>query len=171
MDNRATTTGAIEIIQAVLVVILALIFLLLSLLHFYWAFGGRVWYDQVLPTSSNGLHRFNPGMVQTLIISFGLLLFAFIIAGNLFWFDSYGRRKYFRYGSLVIAFIFSLRAIGDFKFVGFFKKIKTTRFADNDTDFFSPLCLFIVLLSVSIFTLSAVGAARLKQSKRFIGRE
>jgi hypothetical protein len=44
-----------------------------------------------------------------------------------------------------IPIVFMLRAIGDFKYIGFFKQVKGTGFASLDTLFFSPLCLFIAL--------------------------
>lgn len=127
------------------------IFILLSILHFYWAVGGKLWYNDVLPTSSNGLHRMNPGITATLIIAFGLLVLALITAGNKGLFDRYIKRTYLGMAALVIAIIFLLRAIGDFKFIGFFKTVKGTRFGINDTEIFSPLCLFISLLSILIF--------------------
>jgi Protein of unknown function (DUF3995) len=42
-----------------------------------------------------------------------------------------------------IAAIFLLRAIGDFRYVGFFKKERGSKFAKMDTKFYSPLCLLI----------------------------
>lgn len=42
--------------------------------------------------------------------------------------------------------VFLLRAIGKGKYVGFFKKIKHTRFAKQDTAFYSPLCVWISLI-------------------------
>lgn len=44
-----------------------------------------------------------------------------------------------------------LRAIGEFRLVGFFKRVRGTRFAQLDTLAFSPLCL---LLSVGVFVLT-----------------
>jgi hypothetical protein len=38
---------------------------------------------------------------------------------------------------------FSLRVIGDFRYVGLFKSIRGTRFAHYDTLVFTPLCLFL----------------------------
>lgn len=127
------------------------VFILLSMVHFYWAFGGRLWYDEVLPTSTNGLHRLNPTTTAAIIIAFGLLFFAFLTAGNHAFFHRYSKQKYFRYAALFIALVFLFRAIGDFKFIGFFKTVKGTRFGINDTEIFSPLCLFVSLLSLLIF--------------------
>lgn len=135
----------------ILIVINVIIFLLLSILHFYWAFGGKLWYSDVLPTSTNGLRKINPGMIAGFVVAFGLLFFAIIIIGNRGLLDKYINVKYFRYGTLIIAAIFLFRAIGDFKYIGFFKKIKGTKFAINDSVIYSPLCLFISFVSLLIF--------------------
>lgn len=50
----------------------------------------------------------------------------------------------------VIPSIFLLRAMGDFKYVGFFKKVKDTKFGQKDSQIFSPLCLMIALLGFSL---------------------
>ena len=34
-----------------------------------------------------------------------------------------------------------MRAIGDFRYVGFFKRVRGSRFARMDTTLYSPLCL------------------------------
>jgi hypothetical protein len=136
------------------VIINTVIFLFLSILHFYWAFGGVLWYDAVMPTSTNGLNRMNPGKGATIIVAVGLMVLALITIGSQGWLDKYVKRALFSYGTLINAIIFLVRAIGDFKFIGFFKTVKWTRFGMNDTNFFSPLCLLISLLSVLIFILN-----------------
>jgi len=47
----------------------------------------------------------------------------------------------------LIAAVFALRAIGDFRYVGFFKRIRDTRFARLDTLAYSPLCAVLGVLS------------------------
>lgn len=137
-----------------LITINTIIFSSLSLLHFYWAFGGKLWIDSVLPTNSSGTKMLNPSMSAAFMVAVGLMFLALVTVGNQGFLDEYVKRTYFRYGCLVIAVIFLLRAIGDFKFVGFFKTIIGTQFAINDTQIFSPLCLLIALLSFSIFILN-----------------
>ncbi|MGL4630839.1 MAG: DUF3995 domain-containing protein [Leadbetterella sp.] len=132
----------------------ATIFLILSIIHFYWTFGGKIGYDDVLPTNSKGYNQLNPSLISSLIVSFGLIVLALVTIGNQGLFDTYLKRKYFRFGAISIFFIFLLRAIGDFKFVGFFKKVNQTRFGLNDTYIFSPLCLFIAFISLIIFVQS-----------------
>jgi hypothetical protein len=138
------------------VIINTTIFILLSILHFYWTLGGKLWYDDVLPMTSNGLHILNPSTTASLIIAFGLLFLSLITLGNQGLFDRYVKRIYFSYGALITAIIFLLRSIGDFRFIGFFKIVKWTRFGINDTQIFSPLCLFVSLLSVLIFIFSKI---------------
>lgn len=140
-------------IMKILIFTNTVIFSLLSLLHFYWAFEGTVWLDSVLPTNSSGVKMLTPTTPITLLVAFGLFGFALTIAGNQGFFDRYLDRSYFRYGTLMIAAIFLLRAIGEFRFVGFFKTVTETPFAKYDSMIFSPLCLAIAINSFLIFIL------------------
>ena len=42
----------------------------------------------------------------------------------------------YHYGLWIIASLFMLRAIGEFKYVGFFKKYKHIQFGKNDTRYY-----------------------------------
>jgi len=46
----------------------------------------------------------------------------------------------------VLAALFLIRAVGEFRYVGFFKSVRDTRFATWDSWLFSPLCLLIAVL-------------------------
>lgn len=91
-----------------------------------------------------------PGLLPTFIVAFGLLgfgLFILVKSGLInfnfpMWLDNYGL--------WIIASVFILRAIGEFNYVGFFKKIKHKKFGQNDTKFYSPLCLTIGILTIII---------------------
>ena len=126
---------------------LSLVFI--SSIHFYWAFGGKWGSDAVLPTKDdNNTKVLNPTILPTLIVAFGLLgfgLFILVMSGLITFNKTHWLSKY---GLWIIASIFTLRAIGDFKYVGFFKKIKQTKFGKNDTKYFSPLCLTIGILTI-----------------------
>jgi len=50
--------------------------------------------------------------------------------------------------SLLIAVAFFFRAVGDFNYVGFFKKVKNTGFAKRDNRYYSPLCLLVFAVIV-----------------------
>jgi hypothetical protein len=56
----------------------------------------------------------------------------------------------FAWGAWSISVLFFLRAIGEFRYVGFFKSVTATTFAHWDTWAFSPLCLFISIAAALV---------------------
>ena len=116
---------------------------LIAVLHFYWLLGGRWAIDAAIPSVKNGKSAFRPGIFSTLVVALGLLFMVLIHLNKIGlialplpkWTDTYALK--------IIAFIFLIRAIGEFRYVGFFKKIKHTKFARLDTKFYSPLCLLL----------------------------
>jgi hypothetical protein len=79
-------------------------------------------------------------LVALVLLIFVLINFGFIGILNLP-FDA----KYVRYAMIAISGIFILRFIGDFKYVGIFKKYRHSTFASHDTYLYSPLCLIIAI--------------------------
>jgi hypothetical protein len=122
-----------------LVITLLLIFLFLSLLHFYWGFGGKWGIEVALPSLEDNIPLFRPGKLITLLIAFVLLIcagfFLLIIIGL--------AQEVMKYFFWVILIVFASRVIGDFKFFGLFKIYKHTRFAVNDSKYYTPLSLLI----------------------------
>ncbi|RAJ32236.1 DUF3995 domain-containing protein [Pedobacter cryoconitis] len=130
----------------------SLLFIILSLLHIYWAFGGVWGKDLAVPTGKSGQKLFVPSVLSTLIVAIGLLIFAL---GNLsiqFAPILTLNPLFQKYGILLIGLIFLVRAIGDFHYVGLMKKYKSSDFARYDGLFYSPLCLFFFLSHLLIFT-------------------
>jgi hypothetical protein len=115
----------------------------MGLFHFYWAFGGKLGLDKALPTK-NGALLLNPSRSLTFLVGIALMSFAYI-AYTLQFYDFAGNenRNFYLYSGIFLSAIFTLRAIGEFNAVGFFKKIKDTEFAIYDTKYFSPLCLIL----------------------------
>ncbi len=113
---------------------LATILATLSLLHAYWALGGR-WGVAVTIPVVDGRRAFNPGPLATWLVC-GLLAVgvALVMCRS-------------RMGLWGLAAAFLLRAIGEFRMAGFFKSITDTEFARWDTWLYSPLCLLIALLA------------------------
>lgn len=134
----------------VLAAINAVIFLFLSFLHIYWAFGGTWALENALPVSSSGEKAMQPSKTGTFIVAIGLAIFAFITLANTGIVGSFIPLKYIHIATYFIAAIFSLRAIGDFKYIGMMKSVKGTGFAKEDTRTYIPLCLLISLFSLSI---------------------
>ncbi len=125
---------------------LFLIFLLLSSIHIYWALGGRWGSSAVIPTKDDALPVKMPGLIPTLIVALGLLGFGLFVLVQAQLIALQLPNWMGKYGLWIMASIFMLRAIGEFRYVGFFKSIKHTQFAQNDTKYYAPLCLFIAVL-------------------------
>lgn len=123
--------------------LLFLIFAVISTIHFYWGFGGKWGSQAVVPTKNNGMPVFVPRTFSTFIVAVGLFCFGFfyLIKSGLIsiefpvWLN--------KTGFWIIIFIFTLRAVGDFNYVGYFKKHRNSQFAIKDTKYYSPLCLII----------------------------
>ena len=121
-------------------ILTALIFLSISLLHVYWAFGSRRDGNTVIPTH-NGKSLFTPSPGMTLLVALLLLIAALLVLGTLGYWNVGLPLGFFKMGTWGVAVVLLLRSIGDFRFVGFFKRVRDTAFARNDTLFYSPLCL------------------------------
>lgn len=131
-------------------VVLVLTYFVIALIHFYWLFGGEKWIDKALPTDENGKRVLNPGKFETVIVTFGLLLFAFYYLLKMELFEMGIPKLIAEYSGWIISLIFIVRAIGDFKYVGFFKRIKKTEFAKFDTRYFTFISLIIGLIGIII---------------------
>ncbi len=129
----------------------AAIFFLLGSLHFYWAIGGKWAIDLVVPTKPTGEKLFNTSVLSCVVVGGGLWLMSFVhvsMAGLIF---ESNDLIIFRYATLAMGIVFLVRFMGDFKWVGIFKKVKGTSFAKNDTLYYAPLCLFLSISSFVLF--------------------
>jgi glucan phosphoethanolaminetransferase (alkaline phosphatase superfamily) len=135
--------------KIIISLLLSLVFFCIAAIHFYWAFGGKQFLNAAIPTNEKSeVKIFSPSPITTILVAliFCALTIFVLIKGELFflqlpiWIGSYGL--------WFVSFIFMARAMGDFKYAGFFKKIKNTLFAKMDTKYYSPLCLALAVLTV-----------------------
>lgn len=128
-------------------ILLTLIFAALAALHLYWAAGGRWGIKVSIPTIPNAgkgnRPAFNPSPLAAVLVAVGLLLAMLTVLGQIGWWGTALPPGIFRWATHGIAALFFLRAIGEFRLVGFFKRVRDTPFARWDTWLFSPLCLAI----------------------------
>ena len=136
--------------HTILGLLLFMLFASISLLHFYWAFGGALGLNYALPTTDIGERVINPSRLATLVVSVGLLGFASFYLIKIGFLTNTLPQVLLNYAGWFLSFVFIFRAIGDFKYVGFFKKITTTTFAEFDTKYFSYISLGIGVLAVLI---------------------
>lgn len=132
-----------------LATVLIAVFSALALLHIYWALGGRWAFEGALPTEG-GRPLFVPGAGASAVVAIALLMAAAVCglhAGVL----ASGFPSWLpRLGVWGVSFVFAARAVGEFRYVGLFKRIRGMVFARRDSRFYSPLCLAISLLSAGL---------------------
>lgn len=131
-------------------IVLFIVFLILALLHLSWALGSTWGFENSLPTKEDGTRILNPKRIDCVIVGLGLLIFGifYLIKVDLISFVLPG--MVMKAASWLIPIIFLFRAMGDFKYVGFFKKVTTTSFAKQDSLYYSPLCLGIGVIAILI---------------------
>ena len=115
----------------------------LALIHIYWGLGGQGVRGAAIP-EVNGRHAFSPSSGGTLLVAGCLLAAAYAVAitGHVL---GSPLAPIARWITFALSLVFLARAIGDFHLVGFFKRIRASRFAWLDSIAYSPLCLVLAL--------------------------
>ncbi len=135
------------LILLIIIAISACLLMCISILHVYWAFGGKWGINAVIPTES-GEKTFTPGMGMTLLVALLLSIAALFLLWEIEIIPSFIPQMIIRSGSWICMLVFGLRVVGEFNYFGIFKKKKDTYFAKMDSMLFIPLCAF---LSFSFF--------------------
>lgn len=93
---------------------------------------------------------FVPGLVASAAVAIALLMDA-VVSGLQARVLSSGLPAWLpRLGVRAVSFVVAVRTVGDFRYVGFFKRVQGTVFARRDSRFYSPLCLAISLLAAGL---------------------
>ena len=124
----------------------SIILAVLAVIHVYWAAGGTLGKSAAIPTR-DGKPIFAPTPFTTNLVAIGLFAMAALNAAKISWISAPFTSRFMRAGLWLTAAIFLLRAIGDFRYVGFFKRYRDSRFAKLDTLLYSPLCLLLAFLA------------------------
>ena len=123
----------------------AAVLLGIAALHFYWAAGGAAGRAAAVP-ERDGRRTVTPSTTGTAVAGCLFALAAVVILGRAgAWEGSAAPGSVIRIATWGIGAIFLLRAIGDFRLVGFFKQARGTRFARLDDLAYSPLSLGIAV--------------------------
>lgn len=128
-----------------LAALVCIAFVGIALWHFVMAFSGSGAGESAGVPSVDGKPLFVPSRRSTVLVGVVLLLFAVLVMATsgvvrlglpprlLFWL------------SCALALGLLARAVGDFRYVGLFKRVRGSRFARLDTRVYSPLCLLLAL--------------------------
>ncbi len=131
----------------VLAVVLIATFAFLASVHVYWAFGGRFAKVAAIP-ELRGSPSFVPGRITTLLVACCLFACAALIGAATGFINAPVSAIVIQWGCFGLALLLLLRAIGDFRLVGFFKTVRGSRFAWLDSALYSPLC---AALAIGVF--------------------
>jgi hypothetical protein len=112
----------------------------LALWHFYMALKSHG--EGAVP-SVNGRPLFVPTRRATIAVGLVLVLFAGLVAGTAGLVAVGVPRTVLSWLSYALALGLLLRAVGEFRYVGFFKRVRGSKFATLDTFVYSPLCLLL----------------------------
>jgi TolB protein len=126
------------------------VFMALGLLHVYWALGGGRGKLSAVPEIS-GRPAFRPSASATISVAVALFAAAFIVAASAGWVHIPISKRVLSVPMFGMAFVFFARAVGEFRLIGFFKRVRGTAFARRDSFLYSPLCL---LLAAAVFILA-----------------
>jgi hypothetical protein len=145
----------------------ASILIVIALVHVYWALGGQTGIAAAIPrraapqggagSDSPSVDEpvFQPGTLVTLLVACGLAAATALLLAGLAILPLPVPLWVITAGCWGLGAVFLLRAIGDFRYVGFFKKIRGSQFATLDSFLYSPLCLFLGGASATV----ALGAS------------
>lgn len=125
----------------------ALVFAALAGVHVYWAFGARGVVPAAVPTRADGTPVLSPGPLAGLVVAALLLLAAFLVAEQGGWWPATLPGFWRTTGTAGVAAVMALRGIGDFRYVGVFKRQRGTAFARMDTLLYTPLVLALALVA------------------------
>src|ERR1700687_5816795 len=95
--------------------------------------------------SVEGKPLFVPSTKATLAVGVALLLFALLVAATGGLLRVGVPPQFLSWLSLALALGLLTRAVGEFKYIGFFKRVRGSRFAQFDSMLYSPLCLLLAV--------------------------
>jgi len=125
---------------------LATIFAALSALHVSWVLRSTASSDvtaaanATVPTRADGTPVFRPGRLVTLTVALALAGAAVLVLGRASVMARMAPEAWYAAGTWMLGVVLLLRVIGEFRYVGIFKRERGTRFAALDTRYYTPLC-------------------------------
>jgi hypothetical protein len=121
---------------------LAVVLFLLAALHVGWAAGNRIGDSVVIP-KVEGRPAFTPSRTATLLVAGALLAGSFVALAQGHHIPALLPDGVVQGAAFAAGTAFLLRAVGEFRLVGFFKRVRDTVFARWDSWCFSPLCVLM----------------------------
>jgi hypothetical protein len=120
--------------------LVASVFAGVAVLHLYWAFGGLRGSHDAVP-HVDGKRLFQPGTAATVVVAGLLAVASALVLERARLGPGIIPPAVSLWGTWSVAAVLTARAVGEFNYLGFFKRHRGTRFASLDTRIYSPLAL------------------------------
>lgn len=133
----------------IVAVALTLVLLSLAAVHVCWAVRG-VGTTAGVPSRADGTPVFRPGRIATLGVALALGIAALLVAGRGQLVDAGLAPVVLHVGVWGVAAAFAMRTVGEFRYVGLFKRVHDTPFARWDTRLFTPLCAAMAIAATVV---------------------
>ncbi len=124
----------------------AALFTVIALMHYAWAATGRV-PAAVIPTRRDGSPLFQPRRIESAVVATVLLLAALLLLQRGGVGPMLVPKMLRALGSGLVSVVMLMRALGDFAYVGFFKRERSSLFGRMDTRYYSPLVLVLGVIA------------------------
>ncbi len=125
------------------------VFILLTFLHVYWLMGGKTGAELAFHQIARHIHKPEIPSKQSLLIRAlllgGIALFSFLQISS---FSEILKADTITWGNRTIAFLFGLRALGFFNYVGLTKTYTKGKFAQIDYYIYSPICVILAICAL-----------------------
>ncbi|SRR5579871_181614 len=146
------STSSSNVLRTVLAFALVAVLSALAVLHVYWSVAHSVASSATIP-EVEGRPAFRPSRLGTFAVAIALFAAAALvaIAGQLA--PAWLQVPFARLLTVTLGLVFLARAIGDFRLVGFFKKVRGTTFARLDTLLYAPLCALVGVAAILVAAL------------------
>lgn len=123
----------------------------LAAAHFWWAAIGTAGPKVVIP-EKDGKPLFRPGRSVTAVVALALCAASLLVAERSLGTFGFIWPGVVSGGCWLLAALLIARAVGEFRYLGLFKSVRTTAFGQFDTVVYTPLCL---LLGIAVVAISA----------------
>lgn len=126
---------------------IALCLFFIAAVHFYWGLRSMDGATVLVP-ELDGRPVYSPRNTDFLDVTAALLLACVVVAARGELVRSPLPPAWITAGTYAVGAALLARAVGDFRYVGFFKRVRGTAFAEWDTRLFSPVSLLLGLATV-----------------------
>ncbi len=120
------------------------VLIILAVVHVWWALAGAPG-GVAIPTREDGRPAIRPSAPAAVAVALALLTAAYLVLARGGLVFALMPDAWIGVGTWAVAVAFAARTIGEFRYVGLFRRVRGTRFALWDAWLFTPLCALLAV--------------------------